>query len=99
MKVSGWRRWVFRLLLAGVLAIGLGYLPYRVYGPSGMARALRLERELDQLVESNGRLERENRRLRQQIHNLKQDTSYIEQVARDELGMVRPGDVVFQFRH
>ena len=97
MKIPGPGRWLLRLLLAGVLAISIGYLPYRVYGPDGVARALRLERDLTQLEGDNRRLQQENHGMRQQIHSLKRDRAYVERVARDELGLVRPGDIIFQF--
>ena len=97
MRVRGFGRWLLRILLAGVLAVGAGYLPYRVYGPEGLARALRLERDLTRIEDGSAELRRENRELRQQIHRLKSDRSYLERVARDELGLVRPGDIVFQF--
>ena len=98
MKASSWRRWLFRVLVASVLAVAMGYLPYQIYGPAGMAKAMRLQRDLNVLLESNEQLAEQNRALRQEIRSLKQDMSHVEQVARDELGMVRPGDIVFQFR-
>jgi cell division protein FtsB len=92
-------RWIFRLALACALAVALGYLPYRAgYGPDGVTRALRLESDLNQLVGSNKKLRKENHALRKKIKSLKTDRSVIEQVARDELGMVRPEDIVFQLK-
>lgn len=90
-------RWFFRLLLAAFLAVGVGYLPYRAYGPGGVGRTLRLQRDLEGLEESNRRLQEENLRLRTRVRALREDRLAIEQVARDELGLVRPEDVVFQF--
>lgn len=94
---SGIQRWLFRLVLAAFLAVGVGYFPYRAYGPGGVGRTLRLQRDLEQLEEGNRRLQEENQRLRQRVRSLRDDKQAIEQVARDELGMVRPEDVVFQF--
>jgi cell division protein FtsB len=91
------RRWLPRLLLALALAVGIGYLPYKAYGPSGVARALRLERDLHSLEEGNRTLREENGRLRQRIRDLKDDREMIERVARDELGQVRPEDLIFHF--
>jgi len=91
------RRWSFRLLVAGAMALGAGYLPYRAYGPDGVARTLRLQRDLDGLEARNRVLQEENQRLRQRVHSLKEDPRAIERVARDELGLVRPEDIVFQF--
>jgi cell division protein FtsB len=91
------RRWLLRVLLSTALAVGIGYLPYKAYGPGGVARALRLERDLRQLEEGNHKLREENGRLRQRIRDLKDDREIIERVARDELGQVRAEDLVFHF--
>lgn len=88
-------RWTFRIVLAAAMAVGLGYLPYHTHGPEG--RANRLAAEYERLVETNLELQRDNRALARQIRGLKDDLSAIERVARDELGLVRPGDIVFQF--
>jgi cell division protein FtsB len=90
-------RWVFRLLLAVVLAAVLGYLPYRAYGPSGIGQVLQLERDLERIESENGRVQLENRELRAQINRLKNDEREVERVARDELGLVRANDLVFLF--
>lgn len=91
-------RWIFRLLLACTLAVGFGYLPYKAYGPQGVGKALRLMNDLDRLQRRNTELRRNNHVLRKRITKLKQDRAIIEQVARDELGMVRPEDIVFQLQ-
>ena len=90
-------RWVVRLILAVSLAVGLGYLPYRAYGPGGVGRALRLERELERLAGGNVGIQQENTRLRRKIARLKRRRYDVERVARDELGLVRAGDLVFLF--
>lgn len=48
----------------------------------------RLERDLD-------RLRRENRRMRSQARRLREDPAAIEAIARRELGLIRPGEIVF----
>ncbi len=91
------KHWFFRLVLASALAVGVGYLPYRAYGPDGVSRTLRLQRDLDALELRNRQLHEENHRLRQRVHSLRDDRQAVERVARDELGLVRPEDIVFQF--
>lgn len=85
------------MLLSAGLALGVGYLPYRAYGPEGVSRILRLQRDLAGLEARNLQLLEDNHRLRQRVRSLKEDRQAIERVARDELGLVRPEDVVFQF--
>lgn len=48
----------------------------------------RLEREIDQL-------RRDNRRMRSEARRLREDPAAIEAIARRELGLIRPGEVVF----
>jgi cell division protein FtsB len=76
--------------------IGLfSFLLVIVFGDKGLAdfHLLRLER--DRLVESNEALLSENLRLYQQKVRLEKDPLYIEHVAREELGLVAPHDLVF----
>jgi cell division protein FtsB len=91
------KRWSYRLALAAGLAMGVGYLPYRAYGPDGMAKIWRLQRDIDGLEGRNRELQEENHRLRQRVRSLREDKQAVERVARDELGLVRPEDIVFQF--
>jgi cell division protein FtsB len=97
IKISRFRRWGIRFLVAAIVALGVGYLPYKAYGPQGIARALRLENDLKQLQKSNQAFREENEALLRQIKSLKEDPSAIEQVAREELGLVKAEDIVFQF--
>ena len=90
-------RWILRLTLAATLAVGLGYVPFAALGPQGVARALRLEQDLSGLEEKNQVLRQENKELQRQVENLRKDRGAMEKVARDELGLVRPEDIVFLF--
>jgi len=90
-------RWILRLALSVSLAVALGYLPYRAYGPSGVGRVLQLRQQLRQITAENERLASDNAALIGRIRALKGDQRAIERVARDELGLVRENDIVFQF--
>jgi cell division protein FtsB len=96
-RASGPGRWLVRIALASTLAAGVGYLPYKAYGPRGVPRVLRLQRDLWELEDKNRSLQEENIRLLDRAKSLKSDPEAIERVARDELGLARPEDVVFQF--
>lgn len=54
-------------------------------------RALAMAREIDELRE-------ENRRLAQEIQDLQKDPRAIERLAREQLGLARPGERVFVIR-
>ena len=89
--------WLRRLLLASVLATALGWLPWQVYGHTGLARLVNLRSELGALRRDNDAVRAANARLRAEILLYDEDDAgAIERVARDELGLVKPGELVFK---
>jgi len=87
-----WRRWSARATLAIGVALAVAYVPWRVAG--GGERVERLQRQLTKLRDEAGALERDNARLEREIHALRTDPQAIEDHARDELGMIYPGELV-----
>ena len=55
------------------------------------ARLAELEAEV-------ARLEAQNDSMRQMLHRLQNDPAYLEKFAREELGMVRPGERLYRIR-
>ncbi len=43
------------------------------------------------------KLEEENERLKQQLNIVKEDPFYIEEIARKELGLLKPGEIEYRF--
>jgi cell division protein FtsB len=84
------------LVIAG---IGLALVLAVVSAASerGLRRVHRLSGEVARIEALNADLEAENRRLALEIEALRHDTAALESVARDELGLVRPGERVFRF--
>jgi len=68
-----------------------------VLGDRGLFKLLRLKRQRQALVLERDRLQADNERLRADIDRLDHDYDYIERVAREEFGMVRPGEFIFLF--
>ncbi len=95
-RQSLWRRWVGRVALAITIALALAYLPYHLLDGAGIRRIPKLERELAETRQAIDELHAENHLHRQQINALKNDPAAIEDLARDELGMVRPGEIVIR---
>jgi len=42
-------------------------------------------------------MEEENRRLREEMKRLQNEKRYIEEIARKELGLVKEGEIIYQF--
>jgi cell division protein FtsB len=72
-------------------------VPTLVLDEQGLPRYRNLTAEVEALRESNEDLAREIATLKGEIDALRTDSSYVERIARDELGMVRAEEFVFQF--
>jgi cell division protein FtsB len=86
MKIG---RYIIPLLLLMGLLI--------VFGDKGLTDYLSLRGKLAVLQESNKKMVNENNSLKEQILLLRHDSRYIETIARNELGMVKQGDIVYRF--
>jgi cell division protein FtsB len=95
MKISEQlsRRWQVYLLASLMLLLFV----YTIVGARGAVHLWRLRGEKVSLDEQNYRLQKENETLRQRIFRLRTDDRYLEEVARQELNLVRPGEVVYRF--
>jgi len=91
------RSWILRGLAAVLLAVTFGYVPYHLYARSGYARYLELRRDLAAAKSRNTRLRAENERLARAAEALRTDSRALEQVARADMGWVRPGEILFDF--
>ncbi len=66
-------------------------------GDNGVLALWRLRAEVAALQRDVQALEAENDRLRQAIAELRDDPAVLERIAREELGLVRPGERVLRF--
>ena len=82
--------------LAALLALLLGYAPHHVYGKTGLARLFELRRALADQRLRNAAARLENARARAESAALRSDPRAIERVARDELSLVKPGEIVYE---
>jgi cell division protein FtsB len=89
-------RWFKRVAIAFLLALALGYVPHQVYGRTGLAHLYELRRTRNELRKRNETLRADNARLREQSAALKSDPRALERVARDELGLVKQGETVYE---
>ena len=80
-----------------LLGLALVAVPTLVWSPAGLPRLERLRQERAELHDKAARLSEEIRELQAEVARVKSDPSLLEQVARDELGLVRQTEVVFQF--
>jgi cell division protein FtsB len=81
-------RWAL-LFLSFVVAVDA------LVGDKGLFEMIRARRQHAELSGSISYLRSENGRLREEARRLKEDPSAIEELARKELGFIRPGELLF----
>jgi len=88
-----------RLTRPGWLVLGalLVLAVTAIFGDNGMLALRRLLGEVDTLVREVRTLEVQNERLSRAIAELQEDPAVIERIAREELGLVRPGERILRF--
>lgn len=64
-------------------------------GEKGLLETTRARRQHRELTASIDRVRTENARLREEARRLREDPSAIESLAREELGLIRPGEMLF----
>lgn len=64
-------------------------------GESGLLATLTANRHYSRLAEGLEELRKENDRLREEVRRLREDPTMIEEIARRDLGMIRPGERLF----
>ena len=70
-----------------------------IFGDNGWVELRRLQDTHRTLVKGNALLTRENSQMYTIVDRLQKDPTYIENIARQELGMIRPDEVIFKFNN
>jgi cell division protein FtsB len=86
------RRKTLQLLLVFVTLV---LVINALIGERGLMETLRARRQYQELMTSLERLRSENARLRDEARRLRSDPATIEALARQDLGLIRPGELLF----
>lgn len=90
-------KWLDHWLPLALISAALVSVPLQVFAQNGLSQLRHLEAERARTSEQELLLSQDISQLRAEVERIKSDPSAVEQVARDELGLVRPTEVVFQF--
>ena len=88
---------VARLVPFALLVLAVVVVPLRMLDEQGLPRYRALEAELREVRAKNEKLARDVADLERDVRALRTDPAAIEHIARDELGMVRRNEILFQF--
>lgn len=90
----------YRILWFSIAAVVAGYFTLLlVFSESGLMKLLGVVRTHRHLTQEIQHLEGQNEELRRRAQALKNDPDEIEAIARQELGLVKKGELIYQFQH
>jgi cell division protein FtsB len=81
-------------VLLGLLVLVL--VVHDIFGAHGYLVMRRTQQEIKKVNADLDQLNKENLELEQEVRELKTDPHKIEKIARDELGLARPGEVIIK---
>lgn len=85
------RNWT--ALLGSALAL---LLLQDIFGTHGLIAMRKSQKEAKQVQQEITRLDQENQKLEEHVRALKSDPAAIERIAREEMGLARPGEYIFK---
>jgi cell division protein FtsB len=94
-RESPWRRRMRRAAVYAGGALLVLVLAHTLFGPYGYLSMRRSQHEIQQVQQELDRLDHENSQLSGEIRALQTDPSAIEKVAREDMGLARPGEMIF----
>jgi len=80
--------------LLGLLLLAL--VVHDIFGTHGYLAMRRTQQEIKKVKADIEQLDRENVQLGDEVKDLKSDPRKIEKIARDELGLAKPGEVIIK---
>jgi len=83
-----------RILAYGLFIFSLILMVNALVGENGYLATLRARREHDALMQALAKLQQENNRLADEANRLKNDPAALEEAARRDLGLMRPGETL-----
>jgi len=87
-----WSQYGRAILVLCVFALFI----HDIFGTHGFLAMRRTKLEIERVQKDINRLAKENAELSDEVKSLKTDPHKIESIARDELGLAKPGDVIIK---
>ncbi len=86
-----------RIILVTILTFSLT-TAWVLFSPQGVLQYYHLKKKIETANNENQELREKNLELRQEIEKLKNNSDYLEEVARKELGLIKKNEIVFTFK-
>lgn len=91
-KNGGLRRFLVIVVALFIAALAVD----SIFGPNGWIATYRLKLQVRQEQQAIEQLKQQNDQLSNEVRSLKTDPSAIERIARERMGLVKPGELVFK---
>ncbi len=86
-----------KLIVAAAVLFALYLIANFIFGEMGVIKYYRMKSQYNSLTRDISTLKQENAKLAREVRALKSDPNHIEQIARDKLGLARPGEIVYYY--
>jgi cell division protein FtsB len=86
------RRNARQILILALFAL----LVHDIFGAHGFIAMRRTQKEITDIQDQIGKINTENKSLSEQVTSLKSDPKAIERIAREEMGLARPGELIYK---
>ena len=86
-----------KLLIAALILFCFYRLVILIWGEMGWLKYKKMEAHFNEMTVEIAGLKKDNSKLTREIHSLKNSQDYMEILARDKLGLSRPGEIVYYY--
>ncbi len=86
------RRNARQILILALFAL----LVHDIFGAHGFIAMRRTQKEIADIQDQIGKINTENKSLSDEVTSLKSDPKAIERIAREEMGLARPGELIYK---
>ena len=86
-----------KVIVAAAILLALYLTANFIFGEMGVIKYYRMEAQYRALTQDIAMLKQDNAKLAREVRALKTDPNYIELIARDKLGLARPGEIVYYY--
>ncbi len=96
MKILRWESAkIYRGAMLALALFCLALIIHEIFGEHGYLALRRERKEFNSLQQQIQRLQQENQELEKQIKALKSDPKAIEKLAREQMRLARPGEIIY----
>jgi len=86
-----------KLVIAAGILFALYLVANFIFGEMGVIKYYRMQAQYNTLTKDIATLKQDNAKLAREVRALKTDADHLEQIARDKLGLARPGEIVYYY--